>query len=245
VPAKLRRAYAWAGRLNKRQLLDQAVSWLGYHRKAAIRALRARPAPPRPPGLLPGRPRTYHPNTLLPIVKPIGFAALQPCGLRLRALLPQWLPAYEADHRRLDADLRHTLLSASPRTLDRWLRPLRVAGRRRTGTRPGSLLRQSIAIRGEWTETGPGWLEVDTVALCGGCLDDRHLWMLDAVDIRTDRCRPARAGKPQSTLHFGPNPRSGGQPALCPSGVWTATTAESSSTITGWPGCANGLGRCF
>jgi hypothetical protein len=25
------------------------------------------------------------------------------------------------------------------------------------------------------------------VALCGGCLDDRHLWMLDAVDIRTDR----------------------------------------------------------
>jgi hypothetical protein len=27
---------------------------------------------------------------------------------------------------------------------------------------------------------------VDTVALCGGTLDDRHLWMLDGVDIRTD-----------------------------------------------------------
>jgi hypothetical protein len=168
VLTKLRRAYARAGRLYKRQLLDQAVSLLGYHRKAAIRALRARPAAPRPPGLLLGRPKTYHPETLLPILKPIGFAGLQPCGLRLRALLPQWLPAYEADHRRLDADLRHTLLSASPRTLDRLLQPLRVAGRRRAGTRPGSLLRQSIPIRGEWTETGPGWLEVDTVALCSG-----------------------------------------------------------------------------
>jgi hypothetical protein len=186
VLAKLRRAYARAGSLYKRQLLDQAVSLLGYHRKAAIRALRARPAAPRPPGLLLGRPKTYHPDTLLSILKPIWFAALQPCGLRLRALLPEWLPAYEADHRRLDADLRQALLSASARTLDRLLRPLRVAGRRRSGTRPGSLLRQSIPIRGEWTETGPGWLEVDTVALCGGCLDDRHLWMLDAVDIRTD-----------------------------------------------------------
>jgi hypothetical protein len=41
---------------------------------------------------------------------------MQPCGLRLRALLPEWLPAYEADHRRLDADLRHNLLSACGRT---------------------------------------------------------------------------------------------------------------------------------
>jgi hypothetical protein len=76
VLAKLRRAYAWAGSLYKRQLLDQAVSLLGYHRKAAIRALRANPAPLRPPGLLLGRPKTYHPDTLLPILKPICLAAL-------------------------------------------------------------------------------------------------------------------------------------------------------------------------
>ena len=77
------------------------------------------------------------------------------------------------------------LLAVRARTLDRLLAPLRVSLRRRGGTRPGSLLRQSIPIRGEWTEEGPGWLELDTVALCGGTLDDRHLWMLDAVDIRT------------------------------------------------------------
>lgn len=186
VLAKLRRSYARAGTVYKRQLLDQAVALLGYHRKAALRALRAGPPPPRPPGLRLGRPKTYHPETLLPIVKPIWFAAVPPCGVYLRALLPEWLSAYETDQRRLDADLRQTLLRASPRTWDRLLTPLRVAGRRFPGTRPGSLLRQSIPLRGEWTETGAGWLELDTVALCGGGLDDRHLWMLDGVDIHTD-----------------------------------------------------------
>lgn len=186
VLAKLRRPYAKAGLEYKRQLLDQAQTLLGYHRKAAIRALRNRPAPPRPLTVRLGRPREYDPQTLLPVLKPIWFAAFQPCGSRLVALLPEWLPAYETDHRRLDPDLRECLLVASARTLDRLLAPLRVSLRRRGGTRPGSLLRQSIPIRGPWDEEGAGWLEIDTVALCGGALDDRHAWMLDGVDIRTD-----------------------------------------------------------
>ena len=185
VLVKLRRQYARAGRHYKRQLLDQAIALLGYHRKAAIRALRA-PPPPRTTALLLGRPREYDPARLLPVLKPIWFAAFQPCGARLQALLPEWLPAYEEDHRRLDPDLRECVLAVSARTLDRLLAPLRVHRRRRGGTRPGSLLRQSIPIRGLWDEEGAGWLEVDTVALCGGTLDDRHAWMLDGVDIRTD-----------------------------------------------------------
>jgi hypothetical protein len=186
VLAKLRRQYVKAGTRYKAQLLNQAVALLGYHRKAAIRALRARPRPPRAVAVVLGRPREYDPQKLLPVLKPIWFAAWQPCGSRLVALLPEWLPAYEADHRRIDPDLRQCVLSASARTLDRLLAPWRVSLRRRGGTRPGSLLRQSIPIRGEWTEKGAGWLELDTVALCGGALDDRHVWMLDGVDIRTD-----------------------------------------------------------
>lgn len=186
VLARLRRRYATAGPEHKTKLLDQAVERLGYHRKAAIRALGQQPQAPRAAALILGRPRQYHPDRLRPILKPIWFAAFQPCGRRLAALLPEGLPAYEADHGRLDADVRRSLLAASARTLDRLLAPLRVSLRRRGGTRPGSLLRQSIPMRGEWTEEGPGWLELDTVALCGGVLDDRHLWMLDAVDIGTD-----------------------------------------------------------
>lgn len=188
VLARLRRRYASAGASHKTKLLDQAVELLGYHRKAAIRALRQSQLKEVPcrVNLVLGRPKTYEPQTLLPILKPIWFAAFQPCGSRLYALLPEWLPAYELDHRRIDPDLRQCLLKASARTLDRLIAPLRVGLARRGGTRPGSMLRQSIPIRGTWTEEGPGWLEMDTVALCGGRLDDCHLWMLDAVDIRTD-----------------------------------------------------------
>lgn len=187
VLAKMRYSYAQAGPQYKAKLLDQVVELLGYHRKAAIRALRAR-APVRKmsaPAVI-GRPKEYRAEVLLPVLKPIWFGAFQPCGVRLHALLPEWLPAYEEEHRKLDPDLRQALLSASPRTLDRLLQRLRGAAGRRGGTRPGSLLRQSIPIRGAWTEEGPGWMEVDTVALCGGALDDLHLWMFAGVDIRTD-----------------------------------------------------------
>ena len=84
-------------------------------------------------------------------------------------MLPEWVPAYEEHERRLPGAVRAKLLSASGRTLDRLLEPLRVRGGRRCLTRPGSLLRQQIPIRGSvWDEGDPGWLEVDTVALCGG-----------------------------------------------------------------------------
>ena len=88
VLTPLRRQYRRAGRDYKRPLINQAVELLGYHRQAAIRALRHRPKPPAAPALILGRPREYHPATLLPILKPIGFAAFQPCGSRLVALLP-------------------------------------------------------------------------------------------------------------------------------------------------------------
>jgi len=98
-------------------------------------------------------------------------------------MLKEWLPAYEADHKRLESGVREALLNVSPRTLDRLLAPLRAKFSRRGGTRRGGLLKQSIPIRGTWEEEGPGWVEMDTVALCGGRLDDLHAWMLDVVDI--------------------------------------------------------------
>jgi hypothetical protein len=183
VLERKRLRYARAGRAHKKRILDEMVELFGYHRKAAIRALRSPPAGEAPYVI--GRPREYDPERLLKPLKAIWLHALQPCGVRLKAALPEWLPAYEADHRRLDADVRESLLAVSRATLDRLLRPARVEHRRRARTRPGTLLRQEIAIRTEWTENSPGYLEVDTVAMCGGSLDDRHAWMVDGVDIHT------------------------------------------------------------
>lgn len=184
VLAKLRRRYTNAGLEHKAKLIDEAVELFGYHRKAAIRALRRAERKSRAAYGI-GRPRKYQPEQMLKPLKTIWLAALQPCGKRLVAALPQWVPAYEQDHRKLDSDLRQNLLTASAATLDRLLRCARAEHRRRGRTRPGTLLRQEIPIRTEWSEESAGFLEIDTVALCGGSLDDRHAWMFDGVDIRT------------------------------------------------------------
>ena len=174
-------------------------------------------------------------------------------------MLPEWVPAYEAEHRRLTAEVREALLAVSARTLDRLLEPLRASAGRRGGTRPGSLLRQSIPIHGEWSEEGPGWVELDTVALCGGRLDDLHAWMLDVVDIRTDWTElraPANRGqhstleqvrdvekslaRPPASLPI-PRRRLGPSPCSGP----TATTAASSSTTISCAIFRSAKSRCW
>src|SRR6266699_2982605 len=185
VLKKLRRRYEHAGQEHKRKLLDQAQELLGYHRKAAIRALRA-PTVERGPRIITGRPVTYEPGRLLPWLRPIWKAADYACGRRLVAMLPEWVPAYEQHERRLPGDVRDKLLAISGRTLDRLLEPLRGQGAGRSLTRPGTLLRHQIPIRGSvWEEGKAGWLEVDTVALCGGSVAGEFVWMVDGVDYAT------------------------------------------------------------
>jgi len=185
VLAKLRRRYETAGAEHKRKLLDQAVQLLGYHRKAAIRAL-GRWVQPRGPVILTGRPVQFEPGLLMPWLRPIWQATDYACGQRLVAMLPEWIPAYEQHERRLPGEVREKLLLASGRTLDRLLAPLRGHGAGRSLTRPGTLLRQQIPIRGSlWEDNKAGWLEVDTVALCGGSVAGEFVWMVDGVDYAT------------------------------------------------------------
>lgn len=182
---RLRRRYRKAGLEHKRTLLDQAQELMGYHRKSAIRALRA-PQFERMPWINTGRPVSYEPQVLLPWLRPIWQATDYACGRRLVAMLPEWIPAYEAHERRLPAEARDKLLGASARTLDRLLQPLRARGAGRSLTRPGTLLRHQIPIRGSvWEEGKAGWLEVDTVALCGGSVAGEFVWMVDGVDYAT------------------------------------------------------------
>lgn len=185
ILTQLRQRYRNAGREHKGKLLDQAVELLGCHRKAAIRALRLRAAARSPTFSVMGRPRQYDPARLLEPLKAIWLAGMQPCGRRLVAMLPQWVAAHEADQKPLDGVVRQQLLAASHATLERLLQPLRGQCSRRRPAPPGTLLRQQIPLRTEWSGEGPGYLEIDTVALCGGILDDRHLWLFDSVDIAT------------------------------------------------------------
>lgn len=184
VLSKLRRRYASAGIEHKGKLIDQAVSLLGYHRKAAIRALNGSTMVAI--AIRTGRPREYEARQLLPVLRQIWRAANYPCGRRLKAMMPDWVTGYEEYEKSVSAAVKEPLLQASARTLDRLLRPLRAQRRRPNLTRPGSLLRRQIPIRGSlWEEGKAGWLEVDTVALCGGSVAGDFIWMVDAVDYVT------------------------------------------------------------
>lgn len=187
VLEKLRRRYAIGGPEHRRKLIDQAVDLIGYHRKSAIRALAARPVLALGmPGII-GRPPIYDRGLLLPPLKKIWLIGQQPCGKRLAAMMPDWVPAYEAFFQSLPSAVREQLLQASAATLDRLLGPCRAdTGRGSQGTKPGTMLRQSIPIRGgSWHEEEPGWTEVDTVSFCGGTVRGENLWIVDNTDICT------------------------------------------------------------
>lgn len=185
VMLKLRLRYRNGGLKYRAKLIDQAVHLFGYHRKSAIRALgapgRLRTAPRS------GRPRVYDWTAMLPALKAIWLSGQQPCGKRLVAMMPDWIPGYEGYHQSLTAPLKEQLLCASSATLDRMLAPLRARhGPKAMGTRPGAMLRQEIPIRGgAWQESEAGWLEADTVSLSGGSAAGEVIWMLDSTDICT------------------------------------------------------------
>ena len=185
VLTKMKGRYLKAGIEYKRKLLDQAQELFGYHRKSAIRALRA-PTVERGPRIVTGRPVEYESGILLPWLRRIWEATDYACGIRLAAMMPEWVPAFEAHEKRLPSVVRERLLEASGRTLDRLLTPLRYQGGGRSLTRPGTILRQQIPIRGSvFEENKAGWMEVDTVALCGGSVAGEFVWMVDGVDYTT------------------------------------------------------------
>lgn len=124
---------------------------------------------------------------MLPVLKKIWLAGQQPCGKRLVAMMPDWLPSYECFYGSVTGSVKEQLLEASSATLDRILRPLRCESRsEKRGTKPGTMLRQEIPIRGgSWQEQEAGWLEADTVSLGGGNASGEVVWVLDSTDICT------------------------------------------------------------
>lgn len=151
----LKSRYLKGNRKTKKAILDEFCASSGYNRKSAIRLLTR--------GLLgtrdqpPGQKKKYDPKLLLPVLKVIWLATDQMCGARLAAALPMWLPFYEAKYA-LDPEIKQKLLSASARTLDRLLKPLKHRYPKRfSGTKPGSLLRSQIAIKTQqWDKKQPG-----------------------------------------------------------------------------------------
>src|ERR1700693_3148946 len=176
--------YRGARRPEKRKILGEFCQVTGHHRKHAIRLLNG-PAPgaARP---LQRRPLTYSP-AVIEALRAIWEAAGYPWSLRLKALLPLWLP-WARRRLRLRPAVERQLLAISPRQMDRRLaphrRPLlqRLYGR----TKPGTLLKHHIPLKTDrWEVTTPGFTEIDLVAHCGSLGEGEFVHSLNLTDIHT------------------------------------------------------------
>ena len=179
--AGMRDRYAGATRAKRSQLVSEVVANTGYHRKAVIRLLR-RPA--RPATRRKGRPVRYGP-AVVRALRAIWQAAGHPWSVRLRALLPLWLP-WARGRLKLAADTEARLRTMSPRQMDRALRDdkrqlrTRLYGR----TKPGTLLKHQIPLRTDrWDVDEPGWSEIDLVSHSGDCAEGEFAYTLDVTDI--------------------------------------------------------------
>ena len=168
------------------RILDEFCQVCGYHRKYAIRLLGG-PAPQKPKTIVrKGRRPTYGSNVITHLTT-IWEAGGYPCSTRLKALLPLWIP-WAIKRLTLSAQVQKQLLSISPATIDRRLRPKKHQLKKRLygRTKPGTLLKHHIPIKTDsWDVTTPGFTEIDLVSHSGNSASGDFLHSLNVTDIHT------------------------------------------------------------
>lgn len=112
------------------------------------------------------------------------------CGKRLAPMIPTYLAALRRHNELLvSKEERKLLLTISASTIDRLLKHdrKRLTLKARSRTKPGSLLKHQIPIKtwADWSDTAPGFVEIDSVHHCGGSLLGDYLYTLDVVDVAT------------------------------------------------------------
>jgi hypothetical protein len=157
----------------------------GYHRKYAVRRLNGPPPDSRPP-----RRRLRGPSYGKAVdhaLRLVWEAANYPWSVRLKALMPLWLP-WLKKRLSISPRLESQLLRISPRQIDRRLGPYKVKAKRRLygKTKPGTLLKHQIPIKAErWEVNQPGFTEIDLVSHSGDRADGEFIYSLTLTDIHT------------------------------------------------------------
>ena len=184
--------YLVAQRAQKSRMLDEYCATVRVSRKHAIamigRAIKALADEVggvlRAPRRRTGRPRVYAADReLFAAIHTIWEAHPRPCGKRLVALLPNWLPFYEAEHGvRLSRQTRRLVNTISAASIDRLLAPTRKALaehlRGLSGATPATeWLRSLVPVRTHHHDVDrPGCCKGDTVAHCGATIAGEFFW---------------------------------------------------------------------
>lgn len=178
----LKSRYRRSRRATKSQIIGELCERLSVGRKHAIRLLNGKSVGrPRNPSRI-GRPGKYQDKAFRDALRRVWGITRYPCSRALKSAIPLWLGAIEAEHGSFTPDIRERLLAISPPTIDRILRPFKAA-KGKSFTRSTGF-RDEIPIQGNiWDISAPGFMETDTVAMCGGSLLGEFVNALTMVDI--------------------------------------------------------------
>jgi len=174
--------YRTAIKKYKTSILDEFCAICGYSRKYAIWKLNHYDF--NKDKCKPGKPSKYNTPRIMEALKQIWITADFACGKRLKSMIPFWATFIDD----LDSCERKLLLTMSASTIDRLLKYYRVKFnlKRRSSTKPGTMLRDSIPICGsQWNIQKPGYVEVDSVVHCGTSMAGDYACTINQVDLAT------------------------------------------------------------
>ena len=166
--------YREANRKQKTVILNEFIASTGYKRKYAIRLLCMREIPKV---ITIKRPRARYYGKEVEEALIVTWAATNYiASKRLAPFLEELVPSLERHgHLKLTDKVRSQLISISPATIDRILRPQKRCDqlRGKSLTRSGSLLKHQIPVRtfADWEDKNPGFFEIDLVAHCGWSME--------------------------------------------------------------------------
>src|SRR3989337_2592845 len=200
VTAVVAARYRRTGKKDKKTILNEFTQVTGYNRSYAGFLLRAWGKRVRINNKLVlvgdgrkkikrDRPRVYDDNVLCALKK---IWMIMDCigGKRLAPVLGELIATLEQHGEiELDEETKEKLLAISAATIDRLLgkEGKRMSLRRRSRTKPGTLLKHQIPIKtfSQWDEQRPGFVEIDLVGHEGGNTSGDYSQTLDVTDVCT------------------------------------------------------------
>lgn len=152
----------------ERKYLNKLLLGLRHHRKRT------------------GRSKTYSKESGKILIK-IWLKVGQPCTLYLHARIKEVVQDYIEAIKPIPQPIVDELLKMSTSTMERLIRPHRVSGRRYNKRSGIAALRNQVPAGPSAPEPRftPGFLDADTVSLCGGDPRGDHFWILSVTDVAT------------------------------------------------------------
>lgn len=205
VTKAIKDRYRKTSKKKRTLMLDELCATTGYNRSYARRVLGCKK--------LPGRKKLYGPRKrtydyeLFVVLRKLWVIADGICGQRLAPFLPELVGILEEKKElRLPKRLRKKLVTISASTVDRILKATKKQYqlKGRSTTRPGTLLRGTVAVRtfDDWSDLIPGFFETDLVAFCGETVRGDYVNGLNLTDVATGWvCLEAVMGKGQFRVH--------------------------------------------